>query len=198
MMGVTVDARGCPIGRVSDHGRTLVARSAAAAAATLSLVLAVAAPGADSAIAARPPSGTAAPPAAGSTPFSLLKGRLAMPAPGRVILKPGEMTADGHRSKGIVIEILGEEIIAPSAGLVVYAGAFRTYGQLLIISTGEGYHVLITGLAQIDVAVGETLSAGDGVGRARKGEALTVELRKNGQPLDTTEWFSLPKAGPMQ
>ncbi|MFZ1106365.1 MAG: peptidoglycan DD-metalloendopeptidase family protein [Hyphomicrobiaceae bacterium] len=121
-----------------------------------------------------------------------------MPAPGRVILKPGEMTADGNPSKGIVIETADERIIAPSAGLVVYAGEFRTYGQLLIISPGEGYHVLIAGLAQIDVAVGKSVSAGDRIGKARKGEALAVELRKDAQPLDPTEWFSLPKAAPMK
>ena len=197
MMEVTVDVGDRRARRTSDRIRTLVVRSAAAAAVALCLVLAGAAPGADKAKAAGPPA-TAGPPDASSTPFSQLKGLLPMPAPGRVTLTPGEMTASGNPSKGIIIETADEQIIAPSAGLVVYAGEFRTYGQLLIISPGEGYHVLIAGLAQIDVAVGKSVSAGDRIGKARKGEALVVELRKDAQPLDPTEWFNLPKAAPMK
>jgi septal ring factor EnvC (AmiA/AmiB activator) len=191
-MEVTVDVGNRRARRTSDRIRTLVARSAAAVALCLALA------GAERAKAAGPPSTTAGSPDAGSISFSQLKGLLAMPAPGRVVLKPGEMTADGNPSKGIVIKTADEQIIAPSAGLVVYAGEFRTYGQLLIISPGEGYHVLVAGLAQIDVAVGKSVSAGDRIGKARKGEALTVELRKDAQPLDGTEWFNLPKAAPMK
>jgi septal ring factor EnvC (AmiA/AmiB activator) len=164
----------------------------------LGLVLAVAASGADQVKAAGPPSPTAGPPDASSTSFSQLKGLLAMPARGRLILKPGETTASGNPSKGIVIETADEHIIAPSAGLVVYAGEFRTYGQLLIVSPGEGYHVLIGGLAEIDVPLGKNVSAGDRIGKVRKGGALTLELRKDGRPLDATEWFDLPRSAPMK
>ena len=39
-------------------------------------------------------------------------------------------------------------------GWIVYAGEFRSYGQLLIINAGGGYHILLAGLSRIDVAVG--------------------------------------------
>ena len=37
-------------------------------------------------------------------------------------------------------------VTAPCDGWVVYAGPFRSYGQLLIINAGGGYHVVLAGM----------------------------------------------------
>jgi len=45
--------------------------------------------------------------------------------------------------------------------LVVYSGPFRSYGQLLIINAGDGYHVLLAGMERIDVQLGQFVLAGE-------------------------------------
>ena len=56
------------------------------------------------------------------------------------------------------------QIVSPCDGWIVYAGEFRSYGQLLIINAGGGYHILLAGLSQIDVQLGQFVLAGEPVG----------------------------------
>ncbi|HZT49207.1 MAG TPA: peptidoglycan DD-metalloendopeptidase family protein, partial [Hyphomicrobiaceae bacterium] len=85
-------------------------------------------------------------------PFPDAKGMLPLPAAGRRVLNFGEKTQYGSQSKGVVLETRqGGQVVSPSDGWIVYAGEFRSYGQLLIINAGGGYHILLAGLSQIDV-----------------------------------------------
>ena len=53
----------------------------------------------------------------------------------------------GGTQKGLSIAARsGGEITAPCDGWVVYAGRFRSYGQLLNLNAGGGYHVLLAGM----------------------------------------------------
>jgi septal ring factor EnvC (AmiA/AmiB activator) len=132
-------------------------------------------------------------------PFEQSKGTLQWPAQGKRHLSYGQRTIHGTQSKGIGIQTRpGGTVFAPCDGLIVYAGEFRTYGQLLIISPGGGYHVLLAGLSQIDVQVGQSVLLGEPVGAmAAKGPAaqdggpvLTVEFRKDQRPIDPDPWWS--------
>jgi septal ring factor EnvC (AmiA/AmiB activator) len=134
-----------------------------------------------------------------SLPFEQARGALQLPAQGRRHLSFGQKTPHGTISKGIGIQTrLGGTVFAPCDGLIVYAGEFRTYGQLLIISPGGGYHVLLAGLSQIDVQVGQSVLMGEPVGAmAAKslaasdgGPVLTVEFRKDQRPIDPDPWWS--------
>lgn len=132
-------------------------------------------------------------------PFEQARGMLPPPAHGKRILSFGEKPQSGTPSKGIVIETRhGGQITSPCDGWVVYAGEFRAYGQLLIISAGGGYHILLTGLSQIDVQLGQFVLAGEPVGTMRaqpKGSlqdnspVLYVEFRKDGRPIDPDPWW---------
>jgi len=85
---------------------------------------------------------------------------------------------------------------------VVYAGPFRSYGQLLIINAGGGYHILLAGMSRIDVSLGQFVLAGEPIavmGRAAapgsSGEdssrpVLYVEFRKDGRPVDPGPWWA--------
>jgi septal ring factor EnvC (AmiA/AmiB activator) len=132
-------------------------------------------------------------------PFDQAKGTLQLPAQGSRHLSFGQKTIHGTQSKGIGIQTrLGGTVLAPCDGLIVYAGEFRTYGQLLIISPGGGYHVLLAGLSQIDVQVGQSVLMGEPVGAmAAKspaaqegGPVLTVEFRKDQRPIDPDPWWA--------
>jgi murein hydrolase activator len=130
------------------------------------------------------------------------KGRLALPAQGRQVLGFGEKTQYGGQSKGLVLETRsGAQVTSPCDGWIVYAGEFRSYGQLLIINAGGGYHVLLAGLSQIDVQPGQFVLGGEPVGTmsgwsqqaqpaaANNAPVLYVEFRKDGTPIDPDPWW---------
>lgn len=134
-------------------------------------------------------------------PFQQAKGHLPLPAHGRKLIAFGERTQFGATSKGIVIETRqGAAITSPCDGWVVYAGEFRSYGQVLIINAGNGYHVLMANLSRIDVEVGRFVLAAEPVGTMStnlkgKGQdsapVLYVEFRnKEGQPIDPDPWWA--------
>ena len=87
-----------------------------------------------------------------AVPFADAKGLLPMPANGRVIRAFGEADGLGGTSQGLSLATRASaQVSSPSDGWVVYAGPFRSYGQLLIINAGDGYHVLLAGMERIDV-----------------------------------------------
>jgi septal ring factor EnvC (AmiA/AmiB activator) len=135
-------------------------------------------------------------------PFAQATGRLPPPAQGRKVLAFGEKTQYGGQSKGIVLETRqGAQVTSPSDGWIVYAGEFRSYGQLLIINAGGGYHVLLAGLSQIDVQPGQFVLAAEPVGTmsgwsqkaqpaaVNSAPVLYVEFRKDGKPIDPDPWW---------
>ncbi len=134
-------------------------------------------------------------------PFSRAKGSLALPAQGRRVLSFGDRTQYGGESKGIVIETRGgAQITSPCDGWIVYAGTFRSYGQILIINAGEGYHVLLAGMSQINVSMSQFVLAGEPVGTMasvvrvrqsqRQAPVLYVEFRKEKRPINPAPWWA--------
>ncbi len=134
-------------------------------------------------------------------PFHQAKGQLPLPTHGRRVINFNGKMQSGATSKGIVIETRhGAQITAPCDGWVLYASEFRSLGQLLIINAGNGYHVVVAGLSQIDVQLGQFVLAGEPVGTmssAPKGKVqdnaapvLYVEFRKEGRPVDPDPWWA--------
>jgi septal ring factor EnvC (AmiA/AmiB activator) len=135
-------------------------------------------------------------------PFEAAKGTLRLPAQGRQVKRFGETDATGSTLKGISLQTRGEaRITAPADGWVVYAGEFRSYGQLLIINTGGGYHILLAGMSRIDVSLGQFVLAGEPIavmgntaapsqGDDSSRPVLYVEFRKDGRPVDPDPWWA--------
>jgi murein hydrolase activator len=135
-------------------------------------------------------------------PFADAKGLLPLPAQGRRVLAFGDKTQFGSQSKGVVIETRqGAQVVSPADGWIVHAGEFRSYGQLLIINAGGGYHILLAGLSQIDAQLGQFVLAGEPVGvmstAAKSPQAkaqdnapvLYIEFRKDKRPIDPDPWW---------
>jgi septal ring factor EnvC (AmiA/AmiB activator) len=133
-------------------------------------------------------------------PFVDARGLLPIPVQGRRVLTYGEKTQYGSQSKGLVIETRhGAQVVSPCDGWIVYAGEFRSYGQLLIINAGGGYHILLAGLSQIDAQLGQFVLAGEPVGVMRaaaksatqdNAPVLYIEFRKDQRPVDPDPWWS--------
>ena len=122
-------------------------------------------------------------------------GWFGLPARGRLVRVFGQNDELGQPSKGVRIRTLeAAQVVTPSAGEVVFAGPFRGLGHLLIIELNRQYHVLLAGMARIDVAVGDRVMAGEPVGTMAVGggakPALYVELRRNGRPINPLPWLA--------
>ena len=136
-------------------------------------------------------------------PFSKVKHTLSLPARGRILRTFGEKMKYGNRSKGISIETRpNAQITSASDGWIAYAGKFRSYGQLLIIDAGGGYHILLAGLDRIDVKTGQFVLAGEPIGSMAEQTVdqketkktiqpvLYIEFRKDGTPIDPSPWWA--------
>lgn len=141
-------------------------------------------------------------------PFIRAKGFVLLPVRGRQVLAFGDKTQYGGHSKGLVLETRhSAQVTSPCDGWIVFAGEFRTFGQLLIINAGDGYHILLAGLSQIDVQLGQFVLTGEPVGlmtaapKAQKANAqgnapvLYIEFRKDNKPIDPESWWA---AGPQK
>ena len=165
------------------------------------------------AVAARPPAEIPVPEEnrlAGPVPFDSLLGRVPLPVSGRIERRFGEADGVGVTVFGdIVTTQSGAIVTAPADGSVLYAGPFRSYGQLLILNAGGGYHIVLAGMGRISVALGQSVLAGEPVGtmgEARLASAvalvdgnaepeLYIEFRKDGEPVDPTPWWAQTYSG---
>jgi murein hydrolase activator len=124
-------------------------------------------------------------------------GQLQPPVIGVVVKGWGEQT-DGGPATGLSYHAPpGAHVISPCGGRVVFAEKFRSYGLLLIVDCGGGYHVVLAGFQRLDVKLGQSLLAGEPVGvmpsweagTATPRPALYVELRHDGTPVNPAPWL---------
>ena len=133
----------------------------------------------------------------GNLKFAEAKGKLPLPARGNINQVFGQMLSTGQRSKGITIGTrVGATVIAPHEGRIVFAGKFRSYGLLLIIAHGEGYHTLLAGMENINGVVEQWVLKGEPVGQmttnvnaSNSQQKLYVEFRQQGKPINPTPWI---------
>ena len=92
---------------------------------------------------------------------------------------------------------------APADGWVSFSGAYRSFGHVLIINAGGGYHLVLSGVERTTVEPGQFVLQGEPV--ATMGETavgalalepgkskpvLLVEIRKDGVPIDPGPWWA--------
>jgi murein hydrolase activator len=136
--------------------------------------------------------------------FAAMRGRLRWPVNGMKLREFGASDGLGGTQKGLSIAAhAGAQITSPCDGWVVYAGTFRSYGQLLILNAGGGYHVLLAGMERISVDLGQFVLTGEpvavmgggsqvsaAVATKSKQPVLYVEFRKDGAPIDPSPWWA--------
>ncbi|MGB8397991.1 murein hydrolase activator EnvC family protein [Bradyrhizobium sp.] len=202
----TEGARAIALSRQVDSLQGLIAKmeqdvkSAAKAAATASLR------GAPATLNGKPNLGAFKDPArlSPAIAFAAARGLLALPVNGSKIRDYGGSDGAGGVERGISLATrAGAQVTTPCDGWVVYAGPFRSYGPLLILNAGGGYHVLIAGMERISVNIGQFVLTGEPV--ATMGSTsqvasilatnasqpvLYVEFRKDGTPIDPGPWWA--------
>ncbi|MEM7639523.1 MAG: peptidoglycan DD-metalloendopeptidase family protein [Pseudomonadota bacterium] len=121
-------------------------------------------------------------------------GVLALPATGRMVRAWGDKMPGGESSESVAFATRnGAQVAAPISGTVEFSGPFRSYGQLLILSTSDGYHVLLWGMSSNYVSVGQSVQQGEPVAkmseRANGEPELFMEVRKGGKPMNPAHWM---------
>lgn len=153
----------------------------------------------------------------GNATFAEAKGKLDLPALGRMILAPNETDARGVTRPGLTLATRpGALVTSPWPATIRYAGPLLDYGNVMILEPGGGYLLILGGLDQVYGAVGEVVakgaalglmggtdatgaeflvSASDG-GGVQGTETLYLELRQGADAVNPMEWFAgLAKAG---
>lgn len=131
--------------------------------------------------------------------FSNLKGKLPWPVKGKVVSPYGSQKDPLFNTpvfkSGAYIQP-GDDSFAKAVynGKVVFAEWFKGYGQLVIISHGEGYHTLYGSLSEIFTKVGDIIEVKQIIGQVGNSGILNVsglyfELRYKGKPLDPLQWL---------
>jgi murein hydrolase activator len=136
--------------------------------------------------------------------FATMRGHLHLPVNGTKVRDFGASDGPKGTQRGQSIAAFpGAQITSPCDGWVVYAGSFRSYGQLLILNAGGGYHVLLAGMDRISVDLGQFVLTGEPVAvmgggsqvsaaaaTKSKQPVLYVEFRKDGTPIDPGPWWA--------
>jgi septal ring factor EnvC (AmiA/AmiB activator) len=138
-------------------------------------------------------------------PFSEARGLLPKPVSGDTALEFGAADGYGGTTRGISITTRPKAaVVSPADGWVAFAGPFRSYGRLLIINAGGGYYILLAGMDQINVDVGQFVLAGEpvatmgdtplmgltGEAMEKNNPVLYVEFRKDGGSIDPGPWWA--------
>ena len=134
--------------------------------------------------------------------FSQAKGTLQLPVRGRIVEDFGSSDELGQINQGLRISSTSEsQVVTPFDGTIVFAGPFMEHDQLLLIEAGEGYHILLSGMARIYGQVGDRLLSGEPVGVMGKSDGLRgsrlesnrnllyLEFRKDGEPINPIPWM---------
>jgi murein hydrolase activator len=139
------------------------------------------------------------------SPFDDNLGRLDYPSQGQILRKYGDEDGFGGKTKGVFVATrAGAQVVTPADAHVEFAGPFRSYGELLILDAGDGYHLLLAGLGEVRTGTGEFVRAGEPVGTMgdtaapgtligdrlqQTGPVLYIEFRKNGEAIDSSPWW---------
>lgn len=124
----------------------------------------------------------------GVTRFSNAKGKLRAPVPGRITRNYGS------GEKGMTVSTRSKaQVVAPYAGRIEFAGAFKNYDNVVILNVGDGYFILMTGMGETYVETGENVRIGEPLGlmpfNVKDVNNLYIELRKNGGTINPKPWL---------
>nr|WP_246350110.1 peptidoglycan DD-metalloendopeptidase family protein [Bartonella fuyuanensis] len=138
--------------------------------------------------------------------FESRKGSLLFPVSGKWIRSSHKNLQITRFGETIETES-GAVVISPADAFVAFAGPFRSYGQLIILNVGNGYHIILTGMSRINVKQGQFVLSGEPLGMmemqfiansvaldiGKTSPMLYIEFRKQGKPINPTPWWQTEK-----
>ncbi len=112
-----------------------------------------------------------------------------LPVAGNVETAFGRKNAYGVTNKGVDITTRANAVVTtPISGRIKFSGPFKNYENIVIIHFDDGTTGLIGGLGKIHVRYGDTVKAGEPIGRvaktSEKAATLYFEIRQKGRQID--------------
>lgn len=132
-----------------------------------------------------------------TVPPAAFKGTLPWPAPGRVRVPFGLRKHPRFDTYTVEngVEIAapeGSPVVAVYEGRVVFVDRFKGYGLMVVLDHGRKHHTLYAHLAEASVEDGQSVAAGQEIGRSGaglEGPGVYFEVRFQGKPEDPAEWL---------
>lgn len=125
-------------------------------------------------------------------------GKFDWPVDGTILYRFGKFVNPNNttvRWNGIgIAAAAGTPVKAISAGSVIAAEAFGTYGLTVIVNNGGGDYSMYGSLGKIAVSKGDKVAKGQTIGTVGKSDPeldahLHLEIRPNGRAVDPLEWL---------
>jgi septal ring factor EnvC (AmiA/AmiB activator) len=121
-------------------------------------------------------------------------GNARLPLNGTLKTRYGQKDDIGATSEGL--RIVGRSsavVVAPLGGVIRYAGPFKKYGTIILLEHKNNYMSLIAGLSRIDTVEGQSVDAGEPLGKMGSGASpiLYYELRYKGDPINPASKLGL-------
>jgi len=125
--------------------------------------------------------------AVGSAGFAALRGRLLFPVAGRTEVTP----ARRESANGPGVELRASPhtpVRAVAAGRVAFRAEYGDYGLMVILDHGDHYFTVTANLSDVEVHVGDDVSAGAPLGQTSSGP-LYFEVRHASETIDPRPWL---------
>jgi septal ring factor EnvC (AmiA/AmiB activator) len=112
-----------------------------------------------------------------------------LPVAGRTLSGFAALSPTGPATGLTLAPRAGAQVVAPAAGRIAFAGPYRGYGRIVIIEHGGAWTSLVTGLARVDVRVGESVVGGSPLGVAGQSRpSVSLELRNGEEPVNPLQF----------
>ena len=114
---------------------------------------------------------------------------ITFPVQGNIVSRFGESKKPFPSKDGLIFEFDNEPyIVSPISGIVIFAGQFRSYGNLIIIKSRNEYQTILSGMDEIIAISGNKVFKGEPVAKnyfiENSKKRLYFELRYKGKPID--------------
>lgn len=136
-------------------------------------------------------------PAPNDGSFARQKGKLRLPARGKLSGRFGSPREGGGTWRGLFIQApSGQPVKAVARGKIVFSEWMRGFGNLVIVDHGDAYLSIYGNNDALNKRVGETVNGGDTIAStgstgSNPESGLYFEIRHQGQPIDPMSWASL-------
>ena len=114
--------------------------------------------------------------------------KIIFPINGNIISNFKQVNDNANYINGLTFESNDDPyIVSPLNGVIVFAGKFRSYGNLIIIESKNEYHSILAGMDEILTYSGSEVLMGEPIAKNNlnnKKKRLYFELRFKGKPVD--------------
>jgi murein DD-endopeptidase MepM/ murein hydrolase activator NlpD len=136
--------------------------------------------------------GASAEPSSG-TAFASSKGRLLFPVIGKADARAARR--EGTEGPGLEVRApLGAVVRAVFGGKVAFADRYGAYGRIVILDHGDHYYSVSGNLSQVDVRLGDEITAGERIGTVGddgEGSMLYFQIRHGAETLPPGPWLGM-------